>query len=91
MESLPHYFQDLKDLLLRTWCQISQLTFRCLVEPMPQWVRAVLAAKGGVMADRCVYGMGLYILYLYSKENPCPGLKFNPLCLSWIVWVYLWM
>jgi len=47
MEAPPHNLQDLKDLLLTSWCQIPQHTFRSLVESMPRWVRAVLAAKGG--------------------------------------------
>lgn len=37
----------LKDLLLTSRCQISQHTFRALVDPMPWWVRAVLAAQDG--------------------------------------------
>ncbi|KAK3555838.1 hypothetical protein QTP86_029029 [Hemibagrus guttatus] len=36
-----------KYLLLPSWCQIPQHTFRDLVESMPRWVRAVLAAKTG--------------------------------------------
>ena len=46
-EALPRNLQDLKDLLLTSWCQIPQHTFRGLVESMPRRVRAVLAAKGG--------------------------------------------
>ncbi|KAF7640777.1 hypothetical protein LDENG_00015010, partial [Lucifuga dentata] len=46
MEVPPPYLQDLKDLLLKSWCQIPQDTFRGLVESMPQQVRAVLAARG---------------------------------------------
>ncbi|KAK3523569.1 hypothetical protein QTP70_002478 [Hemibagrus guttatus] len=41
-----HNLQDLKDLLLTSWCQIPQHTYRNLVESMLRWVRAVLAAKG---------------------------------------------
>ncbi|KAK3557036.1 hypothetical protein QTP70_024249 [Hemibagrus guttatus] len=48
MEASPHNLQDLKDLLLTFWCQIPHHTFRDLVESMPQRVRAVLAAKGGL-------------------------------------------
>ncbi|KAK3548964.1 hypothetical protein QTP70_022657 [Hemibagrus guttatus] len=47
MEATPCNLQDLNDLLLTSWCQIPQLTFRDLVESMPQRVRAVLAAKEG--------------------------------------------
>ncbi|KAK3522560.1 hypothetical protein QTP86_023282 [Hemibagrus guttatus] len=47
MEAPPHNLQDLKDLLLTSWCQIPQHTFRDLVKCMPRRVRAVLAAKGG--------------------------------------------
>ena len=32
MEAPPHSLQDLKDLLLTSWCQIPQTTFRGLVE-----------------------------------------------------------
>ncbi|KAK3533242.1 hypothetical protein QTP70_013655 [Hemibagrus guttatus] len=48
MEAPPHNLQDLKDLLLTSWCQIPQHTFRDLVESMPRRVRAVFAAKGGL-------------------------------------------
>uniref|UniRef100_A0A8C9W1L9 Tc1-like transposase DDE domain-containing protein n=1 Tax=Scleropages formosus TaxID=113540 RepID=A0A8C9W1L9_SCLFO len=37
---------NLKDLLLTSWCQIPQDTFKGL-ESMPSWVRAVLAERGG--------------------------------------------
>ncbi|KAK3513336.1 hypothetical protein QTP70_012369 [Hemibagrus guttatus] len=47
MEAPPHNLQDLKDLLLTSWCQIPQHTFSDLVESMPRWVRAVWAAKEG--------------------------------------------
>uniref|UniRef100_A0A8P4K6M0 Transposable element Tc1 transposase n=1 Tax=Dicentrarchus labrax TaxID=13489 RepID=A0A8P4K6M0_DICLA len=46
MEAPPNNLQDLKDLLLTSWCQIPQHTFRGLVESMPQRVTAVLAANG---------------------------------------------
>ncbi|KAK3519043.1 hypothetical protein QTP70_016380 [Hemibagrus guttatus] len=36
MQAQPHNLQDLKDLLLTSWCQIPQHTFRDLVESMPQ-------------------------------------------------------
>ncbi|KAK3525325.1 hypothetical protein QTP86_029840, partial [Hemibagrus guttatus] len=36
MEAPPHNLQDLKDLLLTSWCQIPQHTFRDLVESMPR-------------------------------------------------------
>ncbi|KAK3559853.1 hypothetical protein QTP86_021422 [Hemibagrus guttatus] len=45
METPPRNLQDLKDLLLTSWCQIPQQTFRDLVESRPRRVRAVLAAK----------------------------------------------
>ena len=47
MEAPPRNLQVLKDLLLTSWCQIPQKTFRGLVESMPRLVRAVLAAKVG--------------------------------------------
>ncbi|KAK3515696.1 hypothetical protein QTP70_028535 [Hemibagrus guttatus] len=46
-KSDPCNFENLKDLLLKSWCQIPQHTFRDLVESMPRRVRAVLAAKVG--------------------------------------------
>ncbi|KAK3555385.1 hypothetical protein QTP86_015670, partial [Hemibagrus guttatus] len=36
MEAPPRNLQDLKDLLLTSWCQIPQHTFRDLVESMPR-------------------------------------------------------
>ncbi|MCI4388573.1 hypothetical protein PGIGA_G00087550 [Pangasianodon gigas] len=41
MEAPPHKLHDLKDLLLTSWCQIPQHTFRGLVESMPWRLRAV--------------------------------------------------
>jgi len=38
----PHILQDLKDLLLTSWCQIPQDTFGGLVESIPLQVGAVL-------------------------------------------------
>lgn len=51
MEGPPGDLQDLKDLLLTSWCQIPEDTFRGLVESMPQRVRAVLAAEEGHTDD----------------------------------------
>ncbi|KAK3536012.1 hypothetical protein QTP70_024504 [Hemibagrus guttatus] len=57
MEAPPHNLLDLKDLLLTSWCQIPQHTFRDLVESMPRLVRAVLVGRffgeidGSVMAQ----------------------------------------
>ncbi|MCI4386854.1 hypothetical protein PGIGA_G00067410 [Pangasianodon gigas] len=48
IEAPPHNLQDLKDLLLTSWCQIPQHTFRSLVESMPRWVRAVLVAQQAI-------------------------------------------
>ncbi|MCI4382560.1 hypothetical protein PGIGA_G00016250 [Pangasianodon gigas] len=47
MKAPPHNLQDLKGLLLTSWCQIPQHTFRGLVESMLRRVRAVLVAQGG--------------------------------------------
>ncbi|KAK3510356.1 hypothetical protein QTP70_004933 [Hemibagrus guttatus] len=38
MEAPPRNLQDLKNLLLTSWCQIPQHTFKDLVESMPRWV-----------------------------------------------------
>ncbi|KAK3531066.1 hypothetical protein QTP70_009444, partial [Hemibagrus guttatus] len=35
METPPYNLRDLKDLLLTSWCQIPQHTFRDLVESIP--------------------------------------------------------
>lgn len=40
MEVPPCNLQHLKDLLLMAWYQITQYTFRSLVEFMPQWIMA---------------------------------------------------
>ena len=45
MEGSPRNIEDLKDLLLTSWCQIPQHNFKAVEESMPRWVRAVLAAK----------------------------------------------
>lgn len=50
------------------WCQIPQHTLRGLVEVMPQWVKAVLAAKptqwwSYVMPDHCI------IQYSYTNSS----------------------
>lgn len=42
MEAPHHSLQDLKDLLLLSWCQIPQHIFKDHVESMPQKLRAVL-------------------------------------------------
>ena len=47
MEASPRNFQDLKDLLLTSWCQIPQSTFKGLEDSMPRRVGAVFATKGG--------------------------------------------
>ncbi len=47
MEAPPRNLEELKDLLLTSWCQILQDILRGLVESMPLCVRAVLAARGG--------------------------------------------
>uniref|UniRef100_A0AAY5KPB9 Tc1-like transposase DDE domain-containing protein n=1 Tax=Esox lucius TaxID=8010 RepID=A0AAY5KPB9_ESOLU len=46
----PRNLQELKDLLLMSWCQIPQDTFRGLVESMPLRIAAVMAAHGGPTA-----------------------------------------
>ena len=43
-EAPPCNLEDLKNLLLTSWCQIPKQTSRGLEESMPWWVRAVLAA-----------------------------------------------
>ncbi|KAK3543217.1 hypothetical protein QTP70_013687 [Hemibagrus guttatus] len=54
MEGPPRNLQDLKDLLLTSWCQIPQHTFRDLVESMPRRV-----GKGQMVGcgDRIVRGV----------------------------------
>lgn len=55
LEAPPHNIQDFKDLLLTSWCEIPQTTFRGLVESMPERVGAVLAANGG--PEQCYSGV----------------------------------
>lgn len=45
-EAPPGSLEDLRGLLLRSWCQIPPRTFRRLVESVPQRLRAVSEAKG---------------------------------------------
>ena len=45
VETPPRNLEDLKDLLLTSWCLIPQDTFRGLVESMPLRVKAVLAEQ----------------------------------------------
>lgn len=60
MEAPPHKLKDVKDLLLTSWCQIQEHTFRGLVDLMPIQASAVLVTKGApnlmliVMADHCI-------------------------------------
>ena len=74
MVAPPHNLQDLKDLLLPSWCQILQGTFRGLVESMP-----VLAAQGGstaylaghnVLAHQC---KNIYKMLKLGLDSP--GIK----------------
>ncbi|KAK3510120.1 hypothetical protein QTP70_026836, partial [Hemibagrus guttatus] len=46
VEAPPRYLQDLKDLLLRFWCQIPQHTFGDLVESMPRQVGCFGSKRG---------------------------------------------
>ncbi|KAK3564767.1 hypothetical protein QTP86_025274, partial [Hemibagrus guttatus] len=76
MEAPPHNLLDLKDLLLTSWCQIPQHTFRDLVESMPRLVRAVLVGRffgeidGSVMAQ--LLKSGLYKrVTLYDYQAMC--------------------
>ncbi|XP_051541380.1 voltage-gated hydrogen channel 1-like isoform X1 [Myxocyprinus asiaticus] len=81
MEAPPHKLQDLKDLLLMSWCQIPQDTFRGLVESMPRRVGTVLAAHGGpiayytgghnVLAHQCIQTRGPFYAFsnVYISEN----------------------
>ena len=57
---------------------IPQRTCRSLVESMPRWVRAVLAAKGGQNSIRQVIIM-LCLIGVYVNLTEC-FIK-NPLCL----------
>ncbi|KAK3513362.1 hypothetical protein QTP70_012344 [Hemibagrus guttatus] len=65
MEAPPRNLQDLKDLLLTSWCQIPQHTFRDLVESMPRRVRADLAAKG---EKQKLSAVGLWTVMAKTKE-----------------------
>lgn len=53
--------QDLKNMLLKSWCQMPEDTFRGLVESMPRWVRTALGAGGfNVVTDE-------FIILIYTK------------------------
>ncbi|XP_047013707.1 chloride intracellular channel protein 5a isoform X2 [Ictalurus punctatus] len=81
MEALPSNLQDLKDLLLTSWCQIPQHTFRSLVESMPRRVRAVwlglhyirhyIAGSDGESIGNCPFSQRLFMI-LWLK-----GVVFN--------------
>jgi hypothetical protein len=49
-EAISRNLQDMKDLLLTSWCQKPQNTFRGLVESMPRLVGSFLVACGGPTA-----------------------------------------
>lgn len=61
MNSPPGNLEDLKDLLLMFWCNISEDTFRDLVQPMPCWVRDILEGTYKMLgivatvADQCIF------------------------------------
>ena len=67
MAAPPHNLQDLKDLLLTSWCQIPQHTLRDLVESMFRRVSAVLAAKGDQYNIRLVVIMLCLIVYINNR------------------------
>lgn len=46
MDASPFNLDDLKYLLLNSWCQIQQNIFWSLMNSMPQWIMAVLLEKG---------------------------------------------
>lgn len=76
----PHILQDLKDRLLRSWCQIPD-TFGGFVESMPQRVRAVLAAQKGTytILVRCFLMFWLISLcaYIIFVQSACLYDVFN--------------
>lgn len=84
MEAPPPNLDNLKYLLLTSWCQIPQHTFRGLVESVPLRVRAVLGAKGGTnpIIDRrseCYAWSGYIYVLIPSLTN---GPIWTKLC--WI-------
>lgn len=70
---VPPNLQDLEDLLLTSWYQRPQHTFRGVVESRPRRVTAVSAAKGratqywagghNVMPDECVLIHRVYYVF----------------------------
>ncbi|MCJ8743381.1 hypothetical protein PDJAM_G00093370 [Pangasius djambal] len=69
MEAPPHNLQDLKDLLLTSWCQIPQHTFRGLVESMPRWPEpAGCPAAASIVVAASMSGFNL--LHLVTKSQP---------------------
>ncbi|MCI4375917.1 hypothetical protein PGIGA_G00114930 [Pangasianodon gigas] len=62
MEAPPHYLQDLKELLLTSWCQIPQHTFRSLLESMPQRVVELLLQHGAEVDATDKHGRSLLMV-----------------------------
>ncbi|KAK3511397.1 hypothetical protein QTP70_007233 [Hemibagrus guttatus] len=84
MEAPPCNLEDIKDLLLTSWCQIPQHTFRDLVESMP-WVRAVLAAKGPGRLAVINGTMNSAVYQIILKENVRPSVCDLKLKRTWVL------
>ncbi|XP_051973825.1 voltage-gated hydrogen channel 1-like isoform X1 [Xyrauchen texanus] len=78
MEAPPHKLQELKDLLLMSWCQIPQDTFRGLVESKPRQVGAVLEPHRGPIA----YYAGGHVLAHQCIQTQCPFYAFSNVYIS---------
>ncbi|XP_053481040.1 carcinoembryonic antigen-related cell adhesion molecule 5-like isoform X3 [Ictalurus furcatus] len=56
MEASPCNLQDLKDLLLTSWCQIPQHTFRGLVESIPRSQHKLKNSMSGTIQTSAIFG-----------------------------------
>lgn len=54
VEPPPLSLQDSKDLLVTSWSQIPQRTFRALLESLLWLAKAILAGNHNVLPDRCI-------------------------------------
>ena len=69
------FMEAIEYLLLTSWCQISQHTFRGLVESMTRWVKAVLAANEDphnirqVVIILSLTGVNLVVVFLSTSAT----------------------
>lgn len=83
-EHLLHSMEQLKDLLLTSWHQISEDTFWCLVESIPNWVRTVLHSHARPTSYQASFGLCvcIYISTLELVSIGRPGLVWGNVALE---------